>query len=115
MVIFYSSALPPEFKKDLKDLEAVESGTAALHCELTKPAVVEWKKGQEVLKASSKYKMSQDGTVAKLTIHELDVDDTGDYTCVCGDQQTTATLTVHGKKKKKKKEGKKKGKGHNIF
>ncbi|GAB0185061.1 obscurin [Grus japonensis] len=88
-------ALPPEFKKDLKDLEAVESGTAALHCELTKPAAVEWKKGQEVLKASSKYKISQDGAVAKLIIHELDVEDTGDYTCVCGDQQTTATLTVN--------------------
>ncbi|XP_053913944.1 obscurin isoform X11 [Cuculus canorus] len=87
-------ALPPEFKKDLRDLEAVESGTAVLRCELTKPAVVEWKKGQEVLKASSKYKMSQDGAVAKLIIHELDVEDTGNYTCVCGDQETTATLTV---------------------
>lgn len=59
-------------------------------------------KGQEVLKASSKYEMSQDGAVAKLIIHELDMEDTGDYTCVCGDQQTTATLTVNGKKKKKK-------------
>lgn len=64
--------------------------------------MVEWKKGQEVLKASRKYKMSQDGVVAKLIIHELDVEDTGDYTCVCGDQQTTATLTVNGKNKRKK-------------
>ncbi|XP_010078143.1 PREDICTED: obscurin, partial [Pterocles gutturalis] len=88
-------ALPPEFRKDLKDLEAAEGGTAALHCELTKPAAVEWKKGQEMLKASSKYKMSQDGAVAKLIIHELDVEDAGDYTCVCGEQQTTATLTVN--------------------
>ncbi|XP_010121152.1 PREDICTED: obscurin [Chlamydotis macqueenii] len=88
-------ALPPEFKTDLQDLEAVESGTASLQCELTKPAVVEWKKGQKVLKASSKYKMSQDSAVAKLIIHELDVEDTGDYTCVCGEQQTTATLTVN--------------------
>lgn len=53
--------------------------------------------------------MSQDGAVAKLIIHELDMEDTGDYTCVCGDQQTTATLTVNGKKKKKK------GKVCNIF
>lgn len=90
----------------MKDLEAVESETAALCCELTKPAAVVWKKGQEVLKASSKYKMSQDGAVAKLVIHELDVEDTGDYTCVCGDQETTATLTVNGNKK---------GKSYNIF
>lgn len=44
--------------------------------------------------------MSQDGAVAKLVIHELDVEDTGAYTCVCGDRQTTATLTVKGKGKK---------------
>uniref|UniRef100_A0A669QKL3 Obscurin n=1 Tax=Phasianus colchicus TaxID=9054 RepID=A0A669QKL3_PHACC len=89
-------ALPPLFKEELKNEEAEEeSGTATLHCELTKPAVVEWKKGQEVLKASKKYKMSQDGAVAKLIIHELDEEDAGGYTCVCGDQQTTATLTVN--------------------
>lgn len=61
---------------------------------------MEWKKGQEALKASKKYKMSQDGAVAKLIIHELDEEDAGDYTCVCGDQQTTATLTVNGKTNK---------------
>lgn len=92
--------LPPEFKRELKDLEAVENGTAALQCELTKPAEVEWKKGQEVLKESSKYEMSQDGAVAKLIIHELEEEDAGVYTCVCGEQQTTATLAVNGKQLK---------------
>lgn len=85
----------------------MENGTAALQCELTKPAEVEWKKGQEVLKESRKYEMSQDGAVAKLIIHELEEEDAGDYTCVCGEQQTTATLTVNGKKLR--------GKGCNIF
>lgn len=61
--------------------------------------MVEWKKGQKVLKSGSKYKMSQDGAIVKLLIHELDVEDTGDYTCVCGDQQTTAALTVNGNRK----------------
>ncbi|XP_021393666.2 obscurin isoform X15 [Lonchura striata] len=88
-------ALPPEFKRELRDLEVVENGTAALQCELTKPAEVEWKKGQEVLKESRKYEMSQDGAVAKLIIHELEEEDAGVYTCVCGDQQTAATLTVN--------------------
>ncbi|XP_017602265.1 PREDICTED: obscurin isoform X2 [Corvus brachyrhynchos] len=87
-------ALPPEFKRELEDLEAVENGAAALQCELTKPSEVEWKKGQEVLKESSKYEMSQDGAVAKLIIHELEEEDAGLYICMCGDQQTTATLTV---------------------
>ncbi|KAF2987667.1 hypothetical protein EK904_013941 [Melospiza melodia maxima] len=84
-----------EFKRELKNLEAVENGTAALQCELTKPAEVQWKKGQEVLKESRKHEMSQDGAVAKLVIHELEEEDAGVYTCVCGDQQTTATLTVN--------------------
>lgn len=82
----------------------MENGTAALQCELTKPAEVEWKKGQDVLKESSKYEMSQDGTVAKLIIHELEEEDAGLYICMCGDQQTAAMLTVNGKKQKTKKE-----------
>uniref|UniRef100_A0A8C3XNQ5 Ig-like domain-containing protein n=1 Tax=Chelydra serpentina TaxID=8475 RepID=A0A8C3XNQ5_CHESE len=97
--ILYSSALPPLFKEELKSLEATENGAATLRCELTKAAPVEWKKGHKVLKASEKYKMRQEGAMAELTICNLEVKDTGDYTCVCGDQQTTATLTVNGKNK----------------
>lgn len=48
--------------------------------------------------------MSQDGAVAKLIIHELEEEDAGLYICICGDQQTAATLTVNGKKQKNKKE-----------
>uniref|UniRef100_A0A669QNP8 Obscurin n=1 Tax=Phasianus colchicus TaxID=9054 RepID=A0A669QNP8_PHACC len=77
----------------LKNEEVMEGASVSLRCELSKAAP--WKKGQEVLKASKKYKMSQDGAVAKLIIHELDEEDAGGYTCVCGDQQTTATLTVN--------------------
>uniref|UniRef100_A0A674HJ43 Obscurin n=1 Tax=Taeniopygia guttata TaxID=59729 RepID=A0A674HJ43_TAEGU len=94
-VILGVNVLQTKFKRELRDLEVVENGTAALQCELTKPAEVEWKKGQEVLKESRKYEMSQDGAVAKLIIHELEEEDAGVYTCVCGDQQTTATLTVN--------------------
>lgn len=35
--------------------------------------------------------------MAELTIQNLDTADTGNYSCVCGDQQTMAVLTVHGK------------------
>ncbi|XP_019399214.1 PREDICTED: obscurin [Crocodylus porosus] len=88
-------ALPPVFKKELQDLEATESGTVTLRCELTKAAQVEWKKGHQVLKASEKYHVRQDGAIAELVIHELGLKDTGDYTCLCGDQRTAATLTVN--------------------
>lgn len=59
---------------------------------------MQWKIGPKVLKASGKYQVRQSGTTAELLIRDLEVEDAGDYTCVCGDQKTTATLTVHGKK-----------------
>ncbi|XP_025067418.1 obscurin isoform X17 [Alligator sinensis] len=90
-------ALPPVFKKELQDLEATDSGAVTLRCELTKAAQVEWKKGHQVLKASEKYQMRQDGAIAELVIQELDLKDTGDYTCLCGDQRTAATLTVNAR------------------
>ncbi|XP_035173163.1 obscurin isoform X5 [Oxyura jamaicensis] len=88
-------ALPTLFKKELANMEATESGTAVLQCELTKSTPVEWKKGQEVLKPSDKYKVRLKDTIAELTIHNLVEQDTGDYTCVCGERTTTASLTVN--------------------
>lgn len=95
--MLYPSALPPLFKEELKDKEAEEGGKVALCCELTKAAPVEWRKDQRILKASEKCKMRQEGTKAELVIHELAEEDAGDYTCVCGEHQTTAVLTVQGK------------------
>lgn len=90
------SALPALFKEELRDEEATEGDTVTLHCELTKAAPVEWKKGHAVLKPSEKYKMRQKDATAELVIHNLDESDAGDYTCVCGDKQSTASLAVHG-------------------
>uniref|UniRef100_A0A674IST3 Ig-like domain-containing protein n=1 Tax=Terrapene triunguis TaxID=2587831 RepID=A0A674IST3_9SAUR len=84
---------------ELNNEEVSEGGTVTLHCKLSKPAPVEWKKGQKALRPSEKCKISQEGPFAELLIHDLDLTDAGDYTCVCGEQQTTATLTVNGKKK----------------
>lgn len=91
------SALPVLFKEGLKNREAVEGTTATLRCAMTKAGVeVKWRKGPESLKPSDKYRMRQEGAAAELLIRDLQVEDTGDYTCVCGDQKTTAVLTVHG-------------------
>lgn len=78
--------------------EAVEGGTVTLRCELSKASAhVQWKKGHRVLTPDKKYSMRQEDCVVELVVHELDLNDTGDYTCVCGDKSTTAALTVHGK------------------
>lgn len=58
---------------------------------------MEWKKGQHLLKASEKYKMSQEDLVVKLEIQDVDLEDAAEYSCICGDQKTTAVLSVHGK------------------
>lgn len=89
--------MPALFKEELKNLQAMESQTVTLRCELTKASPVSWKKGNKILRASEKYIMQQDDVLAELEIRELDLQDAGDYTCVCGDQHTTASLTVNGK------------------
>ncbi|XP_041423263.1 obscurin isoform X2 [Xenopus laevis] len=90
------AASPPRFSEELRDEKATEGQQATLHCELTKPgAVLEWTKGQSFLKPGGKYSMRQEGLSAELLISNLEERDSGDYTCVCGDQQTTATLTVN--------------------
>lgn len=94
-----SSVLPAGIQESLKDQEVTEGQAATLRCELTKAAPVEWRKGSTLLQASDKYKMRQEGTVRKLLIQDVEVKDAGEYTCVCGEQETTAALIVHGKKK----------------
>lgn len=99
----YSAVLPALFTKELTNKEATEGKSVSLRCELNKAAAnVEWKKGFKTLKPSDKYKMKREGVVAELIIQNLDTTDAGNYSCVCGDQQTTAVLTVHGKTHKMK-------------
>ncbi|KAG9472586.1 hypothetical protein GDO78_018425 [Eleutherodactylus coqui] len=89
------NALPPEFKEELKNQEAIEGDSVTLHCELTKPeASLEWRKGHKIINSSDKYKLIQEGLVAQLIVQNLDQHDTGRYICVCGDNQTAGTLTV---------------------
>ncbi|XP_070648483.1 obscurin isoform X39 [Bos indicus] len=87
-------ALPAKFMKGLKKEEAVEGATAKLRCELSKAAPVEWRKGPETLRAGARVSLRQDGAVCELEIRELTVEDAGEYSCVCGQERTSATLTV---------------------
>ncbi|XP_041100614.1 obscurin isoform X15 [Polyodon spathula] len=90
-----NAALPVFFKQELQDQSAKEGGSATLCCELSKPgAQVEWKKGGVLLQTGDKYKMKQRGSAAEIVIQNLQPEDTGEYSCACGDQLTTALVTV---------------------
>ncbi|XP_035026920.2 obscurin isoform X46 [Hippoglossus stenolepis] len=88
-------AQPVTFKQKLETQEAEEGASVTLHCELSKPGVsVEWKKGTQVLKSGEKYQMKQKASVNELLLNKVVPEDSGDYSCVCGDQTTTASLKI---------------------
>ena len=90
-------ALPAEFIGRLRSKEASEGATATLRCELSKEAPVEWRKGSETLRAGDRVSLRQDGTMCELEIRGLAVADAGEYSCVCGQERTSAMMTVRGK------------------
>ncbi|XP_070829419.1 obscurin [Chaetodon trifascialis] len=90
------NALPASFKEELKNQEKNKGETVTLRCKLSKPvADVQWKKGSEILKAGEKYEMKQKETSCELQIKNLKIEDSGEYSCVCGDQKTSATVKVN--------------------
>lgn len=75
----------------------MEGAMVMLHCELSKAAPVEWKKGFKTLRAGDRVSLRQDGAVCELEICGLVMEDAGEYSCVCGQERTSAMLTVKGK------------------
>ncbi|PWA20807.1 hypothetical protein CCH79_00007110, partial [Gambusia affinis] len=88
--------LPPRFTLPLVNQEVTEGNIVALHCELNKPAnSVEWRRGGQLLRNGDKYQMRKKDLQVEMKITDLTVEDSGDYTCVCGEERTTAQITVN--------------------
>ncbi|KAM4869513.1 LOW QUALITY PROTEIN: obscurin-like [Urocitellus parryii] len=87
-------ALSAQFIGKLRNKEATEGATAMLRCELSKAALVEWRKGTEPLRDGERLSLKQEGAVCELYIQGLAEEDAGEYSCVCGQERTSATLTV---------------------
>lgn len=72
--------------------------TATFTCELSteniKPV---WLKNGKELTSSKRIEMISEKKTHKLVIHEVTVEDKGEYTCVVGSVSTTAKLVVEGK------------------
>lgn len=99
MVTHDSSALPVTFKQKLRNVVIEEGNTAVLRCELSKPGhSVEWRKrGNELIRNGEKYHMRQRDMLIELRISDVKPEDSDIYTCICGNIETTATLTVNGR------------------
>uniref|UniRef100_A0A3B3INP9 Ig-like domain-containing protein n=1 Tax=Oryzias latipes TaxID=8090 RepID=A0A3B3INP9_ORYLA len=77
--------------------EATEGNSVVLHCELNKHAPsVEWRREGETLKNGDKYQIRKKDLQAEMKITDLTMEDTGDYSCVCGEERTTARIEVNG-------------------
>lgn len=87
------------FKRELQDQTSKEGESVVLRCELSKPgAPIEWRKGRVVLMPGDKYEMKQEGKFTKLVILSVEESDAGMYTCKSKDSETSAELSVKGKK-----------------
>ncbi|XP_046554801.1 titin-like [Haliotis rubra] len=89
-------SLPPDFCKPLKDQECEEKETVMFECGMTKANVpVKWFiNGEELSPDSDQYEISTDIYTQQLIIHDVTLKDAGEVKCVCGDNWTSATLTV---------------------
>lgn len=58
---------------------------------------MEWRKGGVGLQPSQKHEMRQRECRVELLIHNLRLEDTGEYSCDTGDQETKASLNVKGR------------------
>ena len=97
VIVHFILALPASFTEELKNQEKNQGETVTLGCKLSKPAAdVQWKKGSEILKAGEKYQMKQKETSCELQIVNVKVEDSGEYSCMCGDQKTSATVKING-------------------
>uniref|UniRef100_A0A8C5R3L6 Ig-like domain-containing protein n=1 Tax=Leptobrachium leishanense TaxID=445787 RepID=A0A8C5R3L6_9ANUR len=98
-------AVPLKFVKELKDIileEAESVGSSAIFECLISPstAITTWMKDGSNLRESPKHKFIADGKDRKLHIIDVQLSDTGEYTCVAklGNKEKTSTakLIVEG-------------------
>lgn len=102
---FKLKAVPLKFIKKLQNIvlqEAESIGSSAVfECEVSpSTAVTSWMKDDSNLRESPKHKFTSDGKDRKLNIIDVQLSDTGEYTCVAKNAgkeiSCTAKLIVEG-------------------
>ncbi|KAH9498303.1 hypothetical protein Btru_006488 [Bulinus truncatus] len=84
-----------DFTIKLSDTTAPTNETATFTCEVSRDdADVQWLTKNDTIEPSEKFEISQDGRKHSLTVHDLQPEDSGEYTARVGRHDTTASLTV---------------------
>lgn len=94
---------PPRFIKKLDSSKLVKQHDSVTYeCKIGgSPEIkITWYKGETEIHPSEKYRMSFVDSVAVIEMHNLSVEDSGDYTCEAqnpaGSASTSTTLRVKG-------------------
>ncbi|XP_051738416.1 obscurin-like isoform X37 [Ctenopharyngodon idella] len=101
LVIVKEPKIP--FKRKLQDVEVKEKETATLQCEVpVSHTKASWFMEETRLEESTKYRMDVEGTLRRLTIHNVTTNDDAVYICEMKEgSRTVAELTVLGNITKK--------------
>ncbi|KAJ0058810.1 hypothetical protein NL108_000518, partial [Boleophthalmus pectinirostris] len=91
------------FKRKLQDVEVQEKSSATMMCEVPLSITnTNWFMEETKLEQNTKYRMEQEGTLRRLTIHNVTTNDDGVYICETQEgSRTVAELTVLGNITKK--------------
>lgn len=94
----YFSEPKVPFKRKLQDVEVQEKSSATLMCEVPVFATqANWFMEETRLEQNAKYRMDEEGTLRRLTIHNVTTNDDGVYICEMKEgSRTVAELTVLG-------------------
>lgn len=86
------------FRRKLQDVEVQEKMSATLMCEVPLIATqTNWFMEETKLEQNTKYRMEEDGTLRRLTIHNVTTNDDAVYICEMKEgSRTVAELTVLG-------------------
>ncbi|KAL0964073.1 hypothetical protein UPYG_G00318040 [Umbra pygmaea] len=84
-----------KFTRTLENIVAVKDSTITLRCEVNKPkGDVQWLKDGQDIKPNRHHTIRAQGRERSFTIHQLTLDDAGEYTCESTDDRTSATVCV---------------------
>jgi obscurin-RhoGEF protein len=86
------------FTEELQNTNVYINDSAILACKLSIPTdeKVEWRKNSKPVKVSKNLVVVSNNENHWLAIFRASLEDTGQYTCVCGNISTSADLTVVG-------------------